>query len=440
MTSRNKSAWPSARIACAAAAFLAAFLAVSGPAFSQQSPPGREIFYSKIQPLTDEIEQVKTDPRPSNAGNSLQALDWLIYGDLTVGGVYDSNVFSSKNNNKAVYGTRFQPAILAERNTGIQRTLAYGTADIRYYPSISEVDLVNTSGGLVHVWEIQRDFVFRTQGEVTRGRSASLNLLNPGTTYTEPVDYTSLFGSASIEKTFGRFFTALGGSVTRNDFQDTKNSLGVVVPEAYRSGTLTVLSTRLGYHLTPLVYTFVEPSLNWAQYNASNLDTHGEQIKVGLGTARIGLFNGEVYGGYLSQKFYDPAIDPLTQMIYGGQISYFPTRFLTFSASTGQSIANSDFSPTAGLGTVTKVNTSRLSASWGVTRDVTLAARFQFDRSEYLNTPRIDDKPEYGLTVTYSLTPRFAVVVDYSHTKVTSNIAGAGYERDLVSIGGKTSF
>ena len=148
-------------------------------------------------------------------GSGYQIADWLLYGNVTTGGAYDSNVFSAPTS-QSVYGARIQPSIVAERNTGIQRTLLYGTGDFRYYPSISRVEAVNSTAGAAHVWEIQRDLLFRAQAEVTRGLEASGvtgALLAPGVLFVEPTSYTSLFGSTSIEKGFGRFFTAIGGSV-----------------------------------------------------------------------------------------------------------------------------------------------------------------------------------------------------------------------------------
>jgi hypothetical protein len=425
--------------------FAMVLVANCGPALSQSgpTPPPRSVFYSKIEPLTDTIARTERDPRPTTAGNALQALDWLLYGNIIVGGAYDSNVFYSPVP-QSVYGSRFQPYVVAERNTGIQRTLLYGTGDIRYYPSIGRTDVINTTAGAAHVWEIQRDLIFRAQAEATRGIEAStLNgaLTAPGVLYVEPASYTSLFGSTSIEKSFGNFFTALGASVTGTTYDNTKDSLGNAVSEQYRNGTMSTLNGRVGYHVTPIVYTFVEPSMNWGRYNASNLDSNGYRIVGGLGTERIRLFNGEVYGGTLTQHFSDPTISNLVRGIYGGRVSWFPTRFVTVTAAVDQTLGTSDFSPTLfNSGSVTKLNTSKLSASWSATKDVSLEGRLVFKKYEFLNSFRRDDSTETGLAVTYNLNPRFALVVDFSHLQYDSNLAGAGYSRNFVSLGGKTKF
>ena len=419
--------------------------ACCGQALSQGAPavPSRQVFYSKVEPLTDIIARVQGDPRPKTADGALQALDWLIYGNVSVGGAYDSNVFASPNQ-QAVYGTRFQPSVIAARNTGIQRTLVYGVGDLRYYPSLGRTDLVSTTAGLTHIWEIQRDLVFRTQLEATRGQQGSslVNAVNEASVlYTKPVNYTSLFASTSIEKTFGRFFTAIGGSVTGNFYDDTKDSLGNVIDEHFQNGTRSTMNARLGYNITPIVYAFVEPSVNSGRFKAANLNSNGFQIIGGLGTARISLFNGEIYAGTLIEHFSDPSISTLTQGIYGGRISWYPTRFVTVTGSFDQTLGTSDFSPTVfQSGSATKINTSKLMASWAMLRELTLDGNVQFQHYEYLNSPRRDDLTLFGSRISYMFTQRLGLYLEDNYGILKSNIPGVAYTRNFISLGATSKF
>ena len=130
-------------------------------------------------------------------------------------------------------------------------------------------------------------------------------------------------------------------------YDNTKDNFGNPVNEQYRNGTRATLNGRVGYHLTPITYVFVEPSLNWGRFSLSSLNSNGYQIIGGLGTERISLFNGELYGGSLVEDFNNPATSTLTTAIYGGRISWFPTRFVTVTAAADQTLGTSDFSPNA---------------------------------------------------------------------------------------------
>src|SRR5262249_40951156 len=148
-----------------------------------------------------------------------------VFGNLAFGSAYDSNQYASPNAVSA-WGVRLQPSVVAARNTGIQRTLLYADGDFCYFPSLGRNDVVNTTVGLAYVCEIYHDLFLRSQFETTFGQQNSSLVNSNGVLYTKPYNYTSLFGSASIEKSFGRFFTAIGGSVTGNVHNNTTDSLG----------------------------------------------------------------------------------------------------------------------------------------------------------------------------------------------------------------------
>src|SRR6202011_5639448 len=150
---------------------------------------------------------------------------------------------------------------------------------------------------------------------------------------TTPVNYTQIYGSSSIQKEFGSFFTAIGGSITGTEYQNVQNNLGQVIDEQFQNGTVSTVNARVGYQISPIIFTYAEPSVNWTQYNASKLDSHGYRVVGGIGSGLISLFSGEIYGGYLSQKFDDPTAGVVTSPVIGGKLSWFPTRFLTFTAS-----------------------------------------------------------------------------------------------------------
>jgi hypothetical protein len=406
--------------------------------------PSTQIFYSNIQSLSDVAAQAQNDPRPTSTDGALQIANWLVFGNLGVGGAYDSNVTLSPSNPVTAYGVRVTPNVVAEYNTGIQRTFIYGTGDFRYYPTIGNTQIWNSAAGIVHVWEIERGFIFRAQAQVADGETGLgfTNIGNNAVVAINPVQATSLYGSTSIQRDVGLFFGAVGGSVTHQMFSDTQTvDTNIAVPESYRDGTTAIVSGRFGYNVSPLVYAFVEPSFNTASYDNSSLNSDGYRFVAGLGSARIGLMNGEIYGGFINQHFEDPSIAPLTEPVYGGRLSYYPTRFVTLTASVAQEVATSDYNTRAFLpGSVTYTNTSALKVNWDVTRSITLAGSFQYSHWEYLGSTVVQDFWTASADITYWFTPRFGLILDYSRITENSNIVGGNYTDNFVSVGGKTRF
>ena len=214
-----------------------------------------------------------------------------------------------------------------------------------------------------------------------------------------------------------------------------------MIDEHSQDGTRSTFNGRIGYDITPIVYAFVEPSVNSGKFRNSNLDSNGYQIVGGLGTARISLFNGEIYAGTLNEHFSDPLTPNLARPIFGGKLSWYPTRFVTLTGSYDQSFGTSDFSPTLLTpGSVTKIDTAKLLASWSVLRNVTLEGNLTFQHYEFLSSPRLDDSAQYGMKTTYMLTPKLGVYLEYNYVQLTSNTAGVAYNRNLVSLGASSKF
>ena len=406
--------------------------------------PTPQIFYSNVQPLTDVIAQTKTDPRPTSADGALQIYNWLVYGSVGVSGVYDNNINSSPVDPIAAYGTQVTPSVIAEYNTGIQRTFIYGVGDFRYYPSVNQAQIWDSSAGIVHIWEIDRGLNFRAQAQLTDGESP-LGYTNVGTNAVvaiEPVQAVTLFGSTSIQRDVGLFFTALGGSVTYQTFNQTQTvDTDIAVPESYRDGATYTVNGRLGYNVTPLVYAYVEPSINTAQFNDSSLDSQGYRVVAGLGSARVGLMNGEIYGGFMDQTFADPSIAPLTTGVYGGHLSYYPTRSLSFTASLDQGLNTSDYSTRSFLpGSIVKTNTAKLQANWDVTRFITLSGSVQYSQWDYLGSTLVQDYLTGSSSLTYWIQPKLGITLQYSHSILDTNLVGGNYTHDFVSLGAKGRF
>jgi hypothetical protein len=439
-----------------------ATMTLAGGSAQAQGPgvPSAQIFYAPIGPLTDTITRYQSDPRPKSAEGAFQILDWLLYGGMGWGAACDYNVNESPTNQIKACGPQFTPLIVADHDTGIQRTLLYGIGDIRYYPSLSRVDVIATTAGLVHVWEIQRDLIFRVQaqGLLNQGYSGfAANLVSTNAFLTTPLKYSQGYGSTSLQKEFGNFFTAIGGSFTRTDYQNVINNFGNVIDESFQNGSVSTLNARFGYHISPIVYTYVEPSWNWQQYAATSLNSQGYRIVAGLGTGRISLFNGEVYAGYATQRFEDDAVGTVSVPVFGGRLSWYPTRFLTFTLTANRTFGTSDFFANipgislppgsivnngSGLipGSVTTTTTANLNGVWDFNRALSFTANVSDQNLDYLNSFRRDDLFNLGGGVIFKIRPGLGLSINYTHQHLFTNLAGAAFSADFISAGAQSKF
>jgi hypothetical protein len=154
-------------------------------------------------------------------------------------------------------------------------------------------------------------------------------------------------------------------------------------------------------YISPIIYTYVEPSINSQQYVDAALNSHGYRIVGGIGSDRISLFNGEVHGGFASQQFANPAIGTVSVPVFGGSLSWYPTRFITVTYNADRTFGTSDFSqnlltpapiinPTTGLipGSPTDNFTQTLKANWDFSRHFAFTAGVQSQQQAYLDSFR----------------------------------------------------
>jgi hypothetical protein len=430
-----------ASLACA----LLLLLAGITTGHAQATGGGPQIFYSGPQPLATTLGRLNpgSDPRPMTADGKLQVADWLVSASFGYGGTYDSNVNATAINPQTVWGMDFRPVLAAEHNTGIQRTTLYLNGDVIYYPTIGRTNLNGTQAGLIHVWEIQRDLIFRMQSQVAEVQAGSSfnNFLTSGIYATTPVNYSQVFGSSSIQKEFGLFFTAIGGSITATKYQNTTDNFGNVINEQFQNGTVSTANYRFGFHISPIIFTYVEPSYTWTNYQESNLDSHGYRVVGGLGSALISLFSGEIYGGYLKQKFEDPTIGDQSSPVVGGKLSWFPTRFITLTATADENFGTTDSNALAFTpGTPTKLTTISMTGNYDASYWYAFTAGISDQRQNFLNSPRLDNFLSYNAGIIFKFRPGFGLKLGYTHQNLYSNFPGIAYSRNLVTISGSTQF
>ncbi|GEO15771.1 outer membrane beta-barrel protein [Microvirga aerophila] len=440
-----------AKVGLAATVSLSALL---GTTYSVQAqallptPPNRLIFDAG-QPGLGDIER-RTRAQVAKRGNRDYAAfpigSWLLSPSLDAGVLYDDNIYQSRTDKVSSWGTRLMPRFIALRETGIHDTTAYGVGDVRLYPDQSRANTVQGETGVVHRYEIQRDLVWRFQGEYARRSDDEVDYFDTGpfgpqVINRDPRQYNDWFGSTSLQKTWGFFSLGLGGAAQRIIYEATTDDLGHRVSESDSNSTRYRLNARAQYQFTPAFYTFVEPALDWWRYNRSAYDSHGYRVVGGIGSDRISLFRGEVYAGYQQQEFNDPRLDEAAGSAFGGRLFWLPTRDLTVSAVLDQSLSTSvPDNGTVILPDITHTTSASLGVSWSALYNLSATARLGYQFVDYEDQVRQDDIWSASLALTYMVTPRLGLVADYDYTVVDSNLPDNSYDRNRVTIGARAQF
>jgi hypothetical protein len=377
---------------------------------------------------------------------ALPLYGWLLYPSLFFGGVYDSNVNQSSTAPVSAAGLRVVPSLLAELNDGIQKTTLYGMVDGRIYPdSISgDTNAMAARGGFIHTYEALRDLVFRFQGDYTRqtdlfstlGIDHSVTSLNPTGIGLAPVanpqTYNQFSGLASVQKTFDRAFVSLAGSVVDITYDHLN------VNQTSPDGVVYTGTGKGGFWFSPFLYAYTEASFDDRKYAAGTFDSHGYRVLGGVGSDQIGLFRGALYGGYQAEQFDLAALGTVGGPVFGGNLSYYLTRYLTIRGSVDETLGVSLLASAPGspFGTATRVTSALLEAGYAIDPAWTASARAGYISTAYVDNPRIDTAWTAGGTLTYSVWRNFGLTLDYQYTRLFSNIPLQGFTRNVVTLGG----
>src|SRR5712691_29028 len=340
--------------------------------------------------------------KPSREYSALPIGNWLLYPTIFAGAVYDSNVRQTETDRVSSWGARLVPSLLAEATDGIHKTTLYGMADVRLYTDhqADNADATAARAGFMQRFQPMPDLVFNVQGDYTRQRDLfstfgidhSVTTLNPTAIglapVVNPLPYNQFSAAASVQKAFDRAFVSFGASVVDIIYDTHRDQ---VAPSP--NGVTYTGTARGGFWFTPFLYAYAEGSVDQRRFSDDLFNSSGYRTVGGIGSDQIGLFRGEVYGGYQSEHHDFAPLGNVNGAVFGGRVYYYPTRELTISASVDESLGVSLLESVVPgiLGTSTRATSALLQATYALAREWAASARFGFIHTDFVGTIREDD-------------------------------------------------
>lgn len=371
---------------------------------------------------------------------------WLVESSVSVGSVFDSNIYSTRTNTKSATGLSISPSIVGRYTDGGQNSTFYLDGSARHF-NLSE-DLTTFGGrfGFGHSVEIDRGTVWKALVQAGRAQDdlGAFNATGAGAdgsgVYVKPINSNSLFAATSIlsRLNYSNFSGFWSGGVSANitRFEEAELSDGSKIDQDARDSNAYTATGRVGWNVAPVVYAFLEPSVGLQQNpNVSDADSTTYRLTAGLGTDRINLMRGEVFAGYSRQSFNDLSGDPEQGAVFGGRLSWFPTRDVTlnFTADDGIGITSSS---TGGTTEVFSSHIRNIAAdlNYVVDQRVTFSVRSSYSTIDFGDTDRSDDVMRYGADLNYMVTGNMGVRVGFTGVDVESTDQTYNVDRTIYSI------
>lgn len=379
---------------------------------------------------------------PTREYHDLPIAGWMLKPSLLIGAVYDDNLFQSSAYRVGAVGLHLRPSLVAGRSNGIHKTTVYLDGDFRIYPDRDGGDTINGRIGFNHVWEARRDLVLRGGFEYARHTDQYNNGFVVGPfgavlgTLAAPLRYNQYAGNISGIKSFDRFFVGIGGAAIGTTYDTFYTTLG---PQSLsgRDNIATAVTGRFGYRVTPLLYTYVEATGNFRDFNDTTFNSEGYRVAGGVGTDRIGLMRGEVFGGYQRQFYYYPLFPSAESPVVGTRLFWYPTRAITASLTVDETYQDASIATVGNrFGSAARVISALGTIGYSMSRSWSASLSSGYSDVSYITGGRHDTRWVAASRVNYEIFRNLAATFEYSFTNVASNAIGGGFTRNAFTLGG----
>jgi hypothetical protein len=425
---------------------------------------------------TDELASVFSDKpimarrslreSPTRDYQGLPVEGWMLYPSLFLGGLHDSNIFQNSDQTSLATSTttstrpvqgmavNASPSILADRNRGVHRTEVFLDGDFSLYPNTPKGNRINAQAGIGHVWEAQRDLILKMGAEYDylNNITATGYVRTPyGQALIGAPQFSSIMGGfASGVKSFDKIFVGVSGSLYDTTYQSLNTSLGNL-PQSYRDNLLTTGTARVGYSFSPALYSFMEGTGNLRNYSSDTVmglitpgvatpgtfyNSQGYRVVAGLGSDRISLFRGEIYGGYQAQNYLYGGFGTHSSLVYGGKLSWFPTRAWTVSLALDELFLDSSLPLYSNpLGSAAFVTQASAAVTYDISRQWNATIKGGYADYRYLSGNRRDRGLMGDFTFNYHISRGLMATANYSLNALNSTAVGGNYTRNLLKLG-----
>lgn len=361
--------------------------------------------YSRARPEVDPI--------------GVRAGAFMIYPKARLSGLYDDNIYATRNNREDDFITTVNPGVRAESNWSNHRLAFETEAAAGYYFDNQSENFLDGRIALDGRLDIQRGTFIEGALSVARLHEErgdpDVDLANdePSVFYQTDASLTGYHG-------VGRLSLTLGANYTRYDYRSVDLVDGGTDSQSDRDYNVYEALGRVAYELLPNVSPFIQTSYNVRRYDTRapiNRESEGYRIGFGTGFDTGGIITGEVYGGYMRQNFVSSRFDDASGPWFGGSLLWNVTRLTSVEVGLERRVVettNSEASSYNRTAFETRVDHELL-------RNLLIGGYAHYYDDRYNGSSLEERYFEAGPRVTYLWNRNFNAELSFTHSRVDSN-------------------
>lgn len=376
-------------------------------------------------------ETVIERPRPEISALGVRAGSFFIYPLLDVGTTYEDNVFATDDGEQSDIIFNLRPSVDVRSNFSRHQLRLLAGADVARY-----VD--NSS-------ENYEDFNLEASGryDITGSSAASAGLgyerLHEGRSdpespsgRAEPVEYSLTTGTIGYSQGFNRLSVGVDGEARYVDYRDVRLRNGLVSDQDVRDRWEYSGTVRAGYTIQTGYEAFVRGTYEIIEYESDLQERNSDGYEIVVGTALdlTGLITGEVYAGYLTRDYDNPALNDFDGIAFGGSLDWLITELTSIRGEVSRSIRETTLPSASGYDRTVLA----LGVDHELLRTLILSGRLQYREDDYNGVDRTDDYYTASFGARYTLNRYLYVSGAYTHERRNSTLTNADYDDNLIEL------
>jgi hypothetical protein len=409
---------------------------------------------------------------PARDPNAIAVDGWLLYPTVRLYSLYTDNFFQTSIDPLSVGAIGITPSLTAVWSNGIHTTTLYGNLDRQDFPTENAINTLDGRAGFTQRYEAMRDLIFTVNGNyahttLTTGLQNSIqtpaaaptttvlpngNTLLPNGTIISPSGQsvgqaTTTFGSTvplevnpsnqftgtlTVDKIFNRAALSLTASINRTNY-DNQNITPSFTSRTFGENASAWLGPMIYAYSSGTMTTTVDDAVIASGGSLPSTTLTSYRVVGGLGTRLNELFVGSVYFGHQGSEGDGASAEG---NVYGGQLSYYPLKDLTFTGTVDRTINIASQPFTANLALTlpgltaiqiplsesTIVTSLGMRASYSITQQWFANCQLVYSLIEYPGSSRLDNSWIVDTTLRYDIWRDMSILWEYRYSTLLSNV------------------
>jgi hypothetical protein len=379
-----------------------------------------------------EDRPVKTRRHPGYEAVGIRAGAWMFHPSMTLGGLYDSNVFSTSADKRSDVALQVAPTLRAHtlwKRHEIDLQAGIRSYFYREHPGLDQTNASLTGRGRI---DIAHDRAILSRVEVAH-LNVDVGTLSSPTGAVEPTPYNLVSGDVAYRQEFNRLTASVGGRVNSYDYGSTRAQNGAIINQDSRDGPIYAAYGRADYALSPKLGFFGAVEGNRRDLRGTptqSLTSEGYRALAGATIQLSRLVMGELGLGYASQRFDSPQIGTIDGPSYRAMLIWSPTRTVDVWFKAEELVTEvSETSASAVRGRAVQ-----LGIDYEFMRNVVASVSGTYENDKFFGQIRDDNVYVTRAEVKYLLNRFSSISFRHNYTQRDSNVPLSSYDKHEVGI------